>query len=55
MMEQSAPGNERTLLERLGMRREGRFVQNAWFEGRWTSEYLYAVLEDEGLRSKPRV
>ncbi len=42
-----------TLLERLGMRREGCFVQNAWFKGRWASEYLYAVLEDEWSR-KPR-
>jgi RimJ/RimL family protein N-acetyltransferase len=40
------------LLERLGMRREGCFVQNAWFKGRWASEYLYAVLEDEWLRRK---
>jgi len=39
-----------TLLERLGMRREGCFVQNAWFKGRWASEYLYAVLADEWLR-----
>jgi RimJ/RimL family protein N-acetyltransferase len=43
-----------TLLERLGMRREGCFVQNAWFKGRWTSEYLYATLEDEWLHRKPR-
>lgn len=35
------------LLERLGLRREGSFVQNAWFKGRWTSEYLYAILEEE--------
>ena len=42
------------LLERIGMRREGRFVQNVWFKGRWASEYLYAVLEDEWLRRKPR-
>jgi RimJ/RimL family protein N-acetyltransferase len=42
------------LLERLGMRREGCFVQNAWFKGRWTSEYLYAVLDDEWLRGRPR-
>ena len=42
------------LLERLGMRREGCFVQNAWFKERWASEYLYAVLEDEWLRRKPR-
>jgi RimJ/RimL family protein N-acetyltransferase len=43
-----------TLLERLGMRREGCFVQNAWFKGRWTSEYLYAVLADEWFQ-KPQV
>ena len=42
------------LLERLGMRREGHFVRNAWFKGRWTSEYLYAVLEDEWLRRRSR-
>jgi RimJ/RimL family protein N-acetyltransferase len=43
------------LLERLGMRREGHFIQNAWFKGRWTSEYLYAVLDEEWLRRKPQV
>lgn len=40
------------LLERLGMRQEGQFVQNAWFKGRWSSEYLYAVLRDEWLRPR---
>jgi RimJ/RimL family protein N-acetyltransferase len=43
------------LLERLGMRREGHFIQNAWFKGRWTSEFLYAVLAGEWLRREPRV
>jgi RimJ/RimL family protein N-acetyltransferase len=38
------------LLERLGMRREGHFIQNIWFKGRWGSEYLYAVLRDEWLK-----
>lgn len=38
------------LLERLGMRREGHFIRNAWFKGRWSSEYSYAVLADEWLR-----
>jgi RimJ/RimL family protein N-acetyltransferase len=38
------------LLKRLGMRREGCFVQNTWFKGKWASEYLYAVLADEWLR-----
>jgi RimJ/RimL family protein N-acetyltransferase len=42
------------LLERLGMRREGHFVQNAWFKGGWASEYLYAMLEVEWLRGTPR-
>jgi RimJ/RimL family protein N-acetyltransferase len=35
------------LLERLGMRREVSLVQNAWFKGRWASEYLYAILRDK--------
>ena len=37
------------LLEGLGMRREGSFVQNAWFEGHWASEYLYAILREQWL------
>lgn len=35
------------LLERLGMRREGHFVENIWFKGAWGSEYLYALLQRE--------
>ena len=44
--------NERSaaLLSRLGMRREGHFIQNIWFKGKWGSEYLYAVLREEWLR-----
>ena len=37
------------LLERLGLRREGHFLQNAWFKGQWTDEYLYAILREEWL------
>ena len=37
------------LLERLGMRREGHFLQNAWFKGKWGDEYLYAILKEEWL------
>lgn len=37
------------LLERLGMRREGHFVENVWFKGAWGSEYLYALLRREWL------
>jgi RimJ/RimL family protein N-acetyltransferase len=41
--------NERSvaLLGRLGMRREGHFVENIWFKGAWGSEYLYALLQKE--------
>ena len=38
-----------TLLERLGLRREGYFIQNVWFKGKWADEYLYAILQDEWL------
>jgi RimJ/RimL family protein N-acetyltransferase len=37
------------LLERLGLRREGHFIQNVWFKGKWADEYLYAILQDEWL------
>ena len=40
------------LLERLGMRREGHFLENSWFKGGWADEYLYAVLKDEWLRKR---
>jgi len=35
------------LLERVGMRREGHFLQNVWFKGGWSDEYYYAILKDE--------
>jgi len=38
------------LLVRLGMRREGHFIHNAWFKGEWCDEYQYAVLRDEWSR-----
>ena len=40
------------LLSRLGMRREGHFIQNIWFKGRWGSEYLYAILREEWLAKR---
>ncbi|HKR00203.1 MAG TPA: GNAT family protein [Pyrinomonadaceae bacterium] len=42
-------GRSIALLERLGMRREGHFIENIWFKGKWGSEYLYAVLRKEWL------
>jgi RimJ/RimL family protein N-acetyltransferase len=46
--------NERSvaLLNRLGMRREGHFIQNIWFKGKWGDEYLYAILREEWLRKR---
>jgi RimJ/RimL family protein N-acetyltransferase len=40
------------LLSRLGMRREGHFLQNVWFKGEWGDEYLYAVLRDEWMQRR---
>jgi RimJ/RimL family protein N-acetyltransferase len=40
------------LLERVGMRREGHFIQNIWFKGSWGDEYLYALLGQEWLHSR---
>lgn len=37
------------LFERVGLRREGHFVKNVWFKGRWADEFLYAVLQAEWL------
>jgi len=46
--------NERSvaLLSRLGMRREGHFIQNIWFKGKWGNEYLYAILREEWLQKR---
>ncbi|MBI5030521.1 MAG: GNAT family N-acetyltransferase [Chloroflexi bacterium] len=35
------------LLERVGMRREGYFIDHIWFKGAWGSEYSYAILQRE--------
>lgn len=40
------------LLERLGLRREGAFVENVWFKGAWGSEFSYALLRREWLARK---
>ena len=37
------------LLERLGMRREGRFVKSLWFKGHWVDEEWYAILQQDWL------
>jgi Acetyltransferases, including N-acetylases of ribosomal proteins len=35
------------LLEQVGMRQEGHFVENTWFKGAWGSEYSFAMLRRE--------
>jgi ribosomal-protein-alanine N-acetyltransferase len=35
------------LLEGVGMRREGHFLQNGWYKGEWCDEYQYALLRAE--------
>jgi RimJ/RimL family protein N-acetyltransferase len=42
------------LMQRIGMRREGHFIQNIWFKGKWSDEFLYAVLGAEWLRKNQR-
>ena len=41
-----------SLLERLGMRREGHLRQSLWFKGRWADEYVYAILAEEWLAKR---
>jgi RimJ/RimL family protein N-acetyltransferase len=40
------------LLERLGLRREGHFLQHAWFKGAWCDEFLYALLRTDWNSSR---
>ncbi len=35
------------MLDRLGFRREGHFVENLMFKGQWASEYYYGMLKRE--------
>jgi RimJ/RimL family protein N-acetyltransferase len=37
------------LLERVGMRHEGRFVDSLWLKGGWVSEDWYAILHREWI------
>jgi RimJ/RimL family protein N-acetyltransferase len=36
-----------SVLDRIGFRREGHFVENLMFKGKWASEYHYAMLKRE--------
>ena len=48
--------NERSfaLLDRLGMRREGHFIENIWFKGKWGSEFSYAILREEWMKKREK-
>ena len=35
------------LLESIGFRKEGHFIENVWFKGKWANEYQYALLKRE--------
>ena len=35
------------LMEAVGFRREGHFLQNGWYKGEWCDEYQYALLRSE--------
>lgn len=43
--ERNAPSER--VLKRLGMRREGRLVENEWVKGEWTTEVVYAITAAE--------
>lgn len=35
------------VLEKIGMRREGHHVENAWVKGEWVDSLIYAILDRE--------
>jgi RimJ/RimL family protein N-acetyltransferase len=43
------PGNHASarVAEKLGMRREAHFVENAWLKGVWVDSLIYAILDRE--------
>jgi len=44
--------NSIAVLERVGMRREGHFLQNYMSKGQWVDEYQYSILATEWESSK---
>ncbi len=41
------------LLERVGFRREGCFVESLWYKGYWASELWFAMLDREWMEKHP--
>jgi len=50
------PGNVASarVAEKLGMRREAHFRENAWVKGAWTDSVIYAILEREWMTGQGR-
>lgn len=44
-----------SLMERVGMRREGHRIESYWSKDEWTDEFLYAILAREWRASQPEV
>jgi RimJ/RimL family protein N-acetyltransferase len=40
------------LLERVGFRCEGHYLQNVWFKGAWGDEFSFALLRDEWMERR---
>lgn len=41
------------LMESIGFRKEGHFIENIFFNGKWGSEFQYAMLHSEWNKIKP--
>jgi RimJ/RimL family protein N-acetyltransferase len=39
------------LMERIGLRKEGHFVQSLWFKDRWADDIVFAMLASEWHQS----
>ena len=39
------------LMERIGLRKEGHFIQSLWFKDRWADDVVFAMLASEWQRS----
>jgi [ribosomal protein S5]-alanine N-acetyltransferase len=46
-----ANGASVRVLEKLGMRREGHLIENAWIKGAWVDSLIYAILDREWTSS----
>jgi ribosomal-protein-alanine N-acetyltransferase len=40
-------GASARVMEKAGMRREGRLLEHKWIKGRWRDSFLYAILDRE--------